>query len=49
MKEEDVKHKEEFLGVFGSVGNTTVAGTIADMFPKENRSLPMGVFVVCVL
>jgi MFS family permease len=35
-------------GIFGSVGNTMVAGTIADMFPKENRSLPMGVFVVCV-
>lgn len=36
-------------GCAGSVGNTMVAGSVADMFPKEKRSLPMGVFVCCVL
>lgn len=36
-------------GMSGSVGNTMVAGSVADIFPKDRRAVPMSAFVLTVL
>ncbi|PWN39586.1 MFS general substrate transporter [Ceraceosorus guamensis] len=35
-------------GCAGSVGNTMCAGSVADLFPKSQRAIPMGFFVLIV-
>lgn len=36
-------------GAAGSVGNTMVSATLTDLFPKEERLIPLAVVVWCVL
>lgn len=38
-----------FQGAAGSVGNTMVSATLTDLFPKEERLIPLAVVVWCVL